>query len=47
LPRSTLDRFCDQYEKLIRDFWWGDNQNKRKVHWTAWDNLTKPKGKED
>jgi hypothetical protein len=37
--------FCEQYEKLIRDFWWGDDQNHRKVHWTAWDNLTKPKGK--
>jgi hypothetical protein len=37
--------FCEQYEKLIRDFWWGDDQNQRKVHWTAWDNITKPKGK--
>jgi hypothetical protein len=36
--------FCDQYEKLIRDFWWGDAQNQRRVHWTAWDNITKPKG---
>jgi hypothetical protein len=36
--------FCDQYEKLIRDFWWGDDQNQRRVHWTAWDNITKPKG---
>jgi hypothetical protein len=37
--------FCDQYERLIRDFWWGDDKEHRKVHWTAWDNLTKPKGK--
>jgi hypothetical protein len=36
--------FCNQYEKLIRDFWWGDDKEKRKVHWMAWDNLTKPKG---
>ncbi|XP_071678521.1 uncharacterized protein [Lolium perenne] len=37
--------FCEQYEKLIHDFWWGDDQNQIKVHWTAWDNITKPKGK--
>jgi hypothetical protein len=37
--------FCEQYEKLIRSFWWGEDQNKRKVHWMAWENLTKPKGK--
>jgi hypothetical protein len=37
--------FCDQYERIIRDFWWGDKWNQRRVHWTAWDNLTKPKGK--
>jgi hypothetical protein len=36
--------FCNNYEKFIRDFWWGDDKEKRKVHWTAWDNLTKPKG---
>jgi hypothetical protein len=36
---------CDQYEKLICDFWWGDNKNARKVHWNAWENLTKPKGR--
>jgi hypothetical protein len=32
-------------EKSIRDFWWGDDENGRKVHWSAWDNLTKPKSK--
>ena len=37
--------FCDQYEKLIRDFWWGDEQNHRKVHWMSWENMIKPKGK--
>ena len=37
--------FCNQYEKLIRDFFWGDKENHRKVHWSAWENLTKPRGK--
>ncbi|KAK1647134.1 hypothetical protein QYE76_064939 [Lolium multiflorum] len=37
--------FCDQYEKLIRDYWWGDEEGQRKVHWLAWANLTKPKTK--
>jgi hypothetical protein len=36
---------CDQYEKIIRDFWWGDNENQRKTHWSARENLTKPKCK--
>ena len=37
--------FCDQYEKLIRDFWWGDEQNHRKVHWMSWESMIKPKSK--
>ncbi|EEE59033.1 hypothetical protein OsJ_10782 [Oryza sativa Japonica Group] len=40
LPVST----CEAYTKLIRDFWWGDEENKRKIHWTAWDIITRPKG---
>nr|ABA98911.1 retrotransposon protein, putative, unclassified, expressed [Oryza sativa Japonica Group] len=40
LPAST----CDVYTKMIRDFWWGDDENKRKVHWIAWENLVLPKG---
>jgi hypothetical protein len=37
--------FCDQFEKLIRDFWWGDDLNHRKVHWASWENLIKQKRK--
>ena len=35
--------FCEKYEKMIRDFWWGNEEGQRKVHWMAWDQLTKPK----
>ena len=35
--------FCDKYEKLIRDFWWGDKFERRKVHWMSWENMTKHK----
>uniref|UniRef100_A0A453S5H7 Reverse transcriptase zinc-binding domain-containing protein n=3 Tax=Aegilops tauschii subsp. strangulata TaxID=200361 RepID=A0A453S5H7_AEGTS len=35
--------FCDKYERLIREFWWGEEEGRRKVHWTAWDQLVKPK----
>ena len=35
--------FCDRYEKLIRDFWWGDEEGQRKVHWMAWERMIKPK----
>ena len=37
--------FCEDFEKLIRDFWWGDEDGHRKVHRTACENMTKPKGK--
>jgi hypothetical protein len=39
LPAS----FHDDYMKMIRGFWWGEDESKRKVHWAAWDTLTMPK----
>jgi hypothetical protein len=39
------EEFCNQYEKLIRDFWWRDEEEQRKVHWMAWENMVKPKCK--
>uniref|UniRef100_A0A8R7VD05 Reverse transcriptase zinc-binding domain-containing protein n=1 Tax=Triticum urartu TaxID=4572 RepID=A0A8R7VD05_TRIUA len=35
--------FCEKYERLIREFWWGEEEGQRKVHWMSWDKMTKPK----
>lgn len=35
--------FCEKYEKMVRDFWWGDEEGHRKVHWMAWEQMIKPK----
>jgi hypothetical protein len=35
--------FHDDYTRLVRNFWWGEDEKKRKVHWESWDVLTKPK----
>lgn len=35
--------FCEKYEKIIRDFWWGDKDDQCKVHCMSWDCMTKPK----
>ena len=29
--------------KIIRDFWWGDEHDRRRMHWIAWDRVTRPK----
>ena len=34
---------CDDLSQIIRNFWWGDEENRRKVHWMSWDKMTKPK----
>ena len=35
--------FCEKYERMIRDFWWGDEEERRKVHWMSWESMIKPK----
>jgi hypothetical protein len=35
--------FHEDYMKITRQFWWGEDKDHRKVHWSAWENLTKPK----
>jgi hypothetical protein len=34
---------CDDLSQIIRNFWWGDEEDRRKVHWMSWDRMTKPK----
>jgi hypothetical protein len=34
---------CDELEQLIRNFWWRDEHERRKIHWLAWDKIIKPK----
>lgn len=28
---------------MIREFWWGDEEERRKVHWMSWERMTQPK----
>jgi hypothetical protein len=35
--------FHEDYIHLIQKIWWGEDEKKRKVHWEAWDVLTRPK----
>ncbi|XP_062186766.1 uncharacterized protein LOC133890399 [Phragmites australis] len=37
---STL---CENLMQLVRNFWWGDEQNQRKLHWIGWGKLIMPK----
>jgi hypothetical protein len=34
---------CDELAQIIRNFLWGDEDDQNKVHWMAWDKMTKPK----
>lgn len=39
LPRGL----CETVTSIIRQFWWGSKQGKRKPAWVSWDVLTRPK----
>jgi hypothetical protein len=34
---------CEDLTELIRNFWWGAEQGKRKTHWVPWDRMVLPK----
>ena len=39
LPYSV----CDDLTRMVRNFYWGSEKGKRKVHWKGWDHLLQPK----
>ena len=39
LPRGL----CEHLNKLIRQFWWGSKEGKRKPHWVSWKVMSQPK----
>ena len=36
---------CNDIESMIREFWWGQWGDRRKIHWKKWDILCQPKSK--
>jgi hypothetical protein len=34
---------CDELTRMIRRYWWGAENGRRKTHWVAWDILLRPK----
>ena len=49
IPNNTMGWFkipmglCNEIEALIKIFWWGQRDDRRKIHWIKWDDLTKSK----
>ncbi|KAI5000259.1 hypothetical protein ZWY2020_004848 [Hordeum vulgare] len=41
LPMSV----CDELTKMMRQFWWGVENGKRKMAWVAWERLSLPKSR--
>ena len=37
-------KMCKKITSVIARFWWGGDENKIKMHWVKWSNLTSPKG---
>ena len=37
------DAFCDELTILIRNFWWGQEEDERKIAWPSWEKLCEPK----
>ena len=34
---------CEELMHMTRDFWWGDDEDRRRIHWLSWEKLTKRK----
>ena len=36
---------CDGMTRMVRQFWWGQVKNEKKVAWMSWDKMCLPKDK--
>jgi hypothetical protein len=36
---------CDELSQIIRNLWWSDEEDRKRVHWMSWDKMTEPKRK--
>ena len=49
IPTYTMSRFkipdslCDELTSMIRQFWWGQRGEEKKMAWLSWDKLCEPK----
>ncbi|XP_057811823.1 uncharacterized mitochondrial protein AtMg00310-like [Salvia miltiorrhiza] len=37
------DSICEDIHKMCASFWWGDSEEKKKLHWRRWELMCKPK----
>ena len=38
-------KLCDELDAMCARFWWGQEGEERKIHWTSWSKLTEAKKK--
>ena len=36
-------RLCQDLETMVRNFWWGNNSDSKKIHWVKWSSLCQSK----
>jgi hypothetical protein len=36
---------CEDLMKMTREFWWGEEDDKKHIHWSSWDKLIQKKSK--
>lgn len=39
------DLLCSDLNSMVRNFWWGQKENERKMAWVSWEKLCNPKSK--
>ena len=40
---KVSNSLCEELIGMIRNFWWGQKQDEKKMAWLSWDKLCSPK----